>query len=301
MAEVGKIIDLIEKRVDAFDASLGSVEREMFREIQLVLKSLNLDSEGNISSTVANLERIQAIQGKVEKIMQSSSYITKVTLFSNTINDITSMSREYLSDLGNFKPTKYMIQYRKVAIRQTRESLGLASKTTRNPEFTQRVVNRAMDIVKGEVVNGSSFLSLNEQLRDFMLEDKDGVGALRRYSKQVTTDSLNQYTANYMIRGAEQLGLEWFEYMKELVRDSRAWCVHMREKRWVHISELNKLPLLFPVPINKKTELPYGMIAGTTGENILQRRGGWNCGHQFAPVMEESVPKKIRDAIKVDR
>lgn len=293
---VEKIIQLIEKKVDSFDASLSSVERELFAEIQLVLKSLELDDAGNIKSTTANLYRIQVIKSKIERIMQSPAYTTKVILFSNTINEITSMSKEYLKNLGNFQPTKYMLEYRKVAIKQTRESLGLASKTTKNPEFTQRVVNRAMYIIRGEVTNGSSFMSVNEQLRDFMLSDKDGVGALRRYSKQVTTDALNQYTANYMMRGADELGLEWFEYLGELVRDSRPWCEHMRQKRWVHRSELPELPMMFKVPANPKTGLPQGMIAGTNGDNILQRRGGWNCGHQFAPVMEESVPKKVRNA-----
>lgn len=287
----------MDDRINRFDKALPKVERKLYAEIQIALKGLDLDDAGNIKKTTANLYRIQVIRNKMERIMQSPEYIQEVVLFSNSIKDITKLSEAYINTLSAYKTTKFLNELQKVSIQETRLSLGMASKTTKNPEFTQRVVMRAMDIVELNVKNGSKFIELNEQVRDFIIQDKDGKGALQRYSRQITTDSLNQYAATYLKTAASDLGLEWFRYVNPLVKDSRDWCVYMVKKQWVHESELDDLPTAFNIPINKKTGLPYGMIAGTNGTNILQRRGGWNCNHQMVPVLEEAVPVKIRSKI----
>ena len=289
----------MDAQVNRFDKSLPKIERQMYEEIQLALKKLDLDSKGNIKQNTANLFKIRVIRAKLQRIMQSEEYKREVLVFSNSIRNITKLAEDYFNSFSDWKTTKYLSELQKVSIEEARTSLGIASKTTKNPQFTQRVVNRAMDLIDTEIKNGSKFTDLNEQVRDFMIQDKDNKGALQRYSHQVTTDALNQYASSYMKKAAEDLGMEWYQYVNALVKESRDWCVHMVKKRWAHESELEELPLMFGVPTNKSTGLPLGMIQGTNGDNILQRRGGWNCNHQFFPVLEEFVPKKVRDKILV--
>ncbi|MDR2801816.1 MAG: hypothetical protein LBB31_01190, partial [Prevotellaceae bacterium] len=51
--------------------------------------------------------------------------------------------------------------------------------------------------------------------------------------------------------------------------------------------------------IYDKTGLPYGMKEGTNVDNFTANCGGWNCGHQLVPLREESVPERVRDAMKI--
>jgi GNAT superfamily N-acetyltransferase len=50
--------------------------------------------------------------------------------------------------------------------------------------------------------------------------------------------------------------------------------------------------------IYAKTGLPLGMKDGTTPENFIVHRGGWNCGHQLVPVAPEAVPEDVRRKIE---
>ena len=77
----------------------------------------------------------------------------------------------------------------------------------------------------------------------------------------------------------------------------------MVKKRYVHKSELQTVIddnidgvdiCSEDIPCNKKTGLPQGMIKGTNASNITQRRGGWQCGHQFGGIPETLVPENIR-------
>jgi len=69
----------------------------------------------------------------------------------------------------------------------------------------------------------------------------------------------------------------------------------------VHISEIPELLEGhidgYDCEIYEKTGLPKGMIEGTTPENFIVNRGGWNCGHELIPVDELTVPKVVRDRI----
>lgn len=277
MKEIQAILKLIDSQIDKFDRSLPKIERQIYREIQLTLKKLDLDSQGNIRKTTSNLRKIQVIRNKVERIMQGDAYKSQVFAFSNSIRQVSKLTEVYMNTVQPYKQSKYLDELQKTSISETRVALGIASKTTKNPEFTQRVVSRTMDIIELNVKSGSSFTDVNEQVRDFIVQDANGKGALQRYSNVVTTDALNQYQGTYILKAAEEAGLEWYEYVGSLIKDSRPWCVQMVEKRFAHRSELDGLTHEFPqteVPLNRKTGLPEGMIAGTDGSNILQRRGG---------------------------
>jgi len=77
------------------------------------------------------------------------------------------------------------------------------------------------------------------------------------------------------------------------------FCEHMTEKTYVHISEIPTILMGFvdehQCEINATTGLPKGMIAGTTADNFIIYRGGWNCGHQLMPISEVAVPEEVRE------
>jgi hypothetical protein len=139
------------------------------------------------------------------------------------------------------------------------------------------------------------------QMRDFLLTNETGAGALEKYTKQITTDALNQYAAQYTNAVTNDLGLEWFMYTGSIIDTSRPLCKALIKKKYIHKSELPDIILgKFKEfdeeggKINPKTKLPEGMIPGTNASNFHIYRGGYQCGHQLIPIDASSVPEHIR-------
>ncbi len=114
--------------------------------------------------------------------------------------------------------------------------------------------------------------------------------------KQIATDSLNQYSANYIKTVSDDLGLKWYKYQGGRKTSSRCFCLE-RVDKYFHVSEVEhwgETPSLWN---SCKTKLHKGggMIAGTNKTTIFTYRGGWQCNHQIMPVSEKIVPKKDLD------
>ena len=39
-------------------------------------------------------------------------------------------------------------------------------------------------------------------------------------------------------------------------------------------------------------------MAGTTPENFVVNRGGWNCNHSLYPLPDAAVPKEVREKLE---
>lgn len=146
---------------------------------------------------------------------------------------------------------------------------------------------------------------MQNQLRNFILNDKNTDGALARYTKVITTDAISQFNSQYMETIVTDLNMPWRKYIGSLKTTSREWCIKMTNKKFIHVSELAELvkgnvdghqcAIYKKKPDNKGTDLPYGMIAGTNAQNVLVRKGGHGCDHGFYPCDESEVPIEIFD------
>ena len=154
---------------------------------------------------------------------------------------------------------------------------------------------------------GGSRADFVEQVREFMLNTDAGDGKLVRYTKQIVTDSLNQFSANYNATLTDDLGLVWYKYDGSLKDTSRPFCDALIAAKkscmpYIHVSQLEEIVsgniCGEQVPIYDKTGLPQGMIAGTNASNFRVNRGGYNCNHQLYPVSAAVVPKELRDKFK---
>ncbi|MER3499851.1 MAG: hypothetical protein C4308_15185, partial [Chitinophagaceae bacterium] len=154
----------------------------------------------------------------------------------------------------------------------------------------------------------SSYKSLQEQLNNLLTQSGGTDGAILKYTKQITTDAVNQYSAQYMQNMTSDLGYEWYRYQGKNIDTSRPFCFAMTEREYFHITEVQDLlaakDLYYTedgekkrVRIYKRTGLPYGMIEDTDESNFFVRRGGYNCGHQIFPVAESRVPQEHKERV----
>jgi len=94
---------------------------------------------------------------------------------------------------------------------------------------------------------------------------------LRRYATGYATDSLNQYSATLTLTTANEQGIDTFEYYGDVIRDSREFCKKHVGKEYT-ADEIRKIW--------------EGSWSGKAAGDPFIVRGGYNCRHQWLPVVE---------------
>jgi hypothetical protein len=304
MAEFNDILKEIEGSIKSFNKGIPAAQKKMYQELVVELRRLDLNGD-KIKATVANLKVIQSIKNKLTKVILNDDYLEDVKEFVKSFNTVTKLQNEYWKGVeSKFKPGPLLREIRTQAIADTVQQLTESG-------IGANIGDAITDILRQNITSGGSYKQLNNQLLESLTDTQKSDGLLTRYSKQITTDSINQYSAQYTSSVASGLGMDWFAYQGSEIQTSREFCQAMVEnRRYFHYSEIpdllkakdlefkdNKDGKIKKVRINPRTNLPYGFIEGTTVENFFIRRAGYQCGHQIRPVPERNVPIEVRDRV----
>lgn len=281
------------------------MQRVLLDNILDQLKRIDLDSAGNLKSTVANIQTMASIKAKLTRLVLNDDYLAGVKEFVSAFGQIATLQNDYWRSVeSTFKPKPLLREIRTQAIQDTVASL------TENG-IGVNISDNISKILRQNITTGGSYKDLENQLKESLTDNDKGDGLLTRYTRQITTDSINQYSAQYTQAVSSDLGFEWYAYQGSDITTTRPFCDAMTDFRYFHITEIprllaaegityinNKTGKREPVPIYAKTGLPAGMIAGTNSENFFVNRGGYNCGHQIRPVSESMVPANIVARVK---
>lgn len=94
---------------------------------------------------------------------------------------------------------------------------------------------------------------------------------LRRYASTYAVDSLNQFSSTLTITTANEQGIDRFEYYGDLILDSRDFCRKHVDKVYDR-DEIEKIW--------------EGEWAGKAPGDPFVVRGGYNCRHQWLPIVQ---------------
>jgi hypothetical protein len=291
---ITKLINTLDKAVADVNGSIPGIESDISKEIDQLLKSLDIRGD-NIKANVANLKKIALFKTKIQRIINQSDYPDKIKNFLQDFTEIAAIQNQYFAAIAiDFSPQKILTEIKVQSIDSAIESLTEAG-------LNANLINPVHDLLLKNVTTGGSYSSLSGQLRDFLKTSDNGLGALTKYVKQITTDSINQFSGQYMNAIANDLNLDWGMYVGSLITTSRPFCVACVKKRYIHRSELEQvIEGNFPEfkeaggVIYDKTGLPSGMIPGTNASNFQVYRGGFNCGHSYIPISLEMVPESAK-------
>mgnify|MGYP003398230384 FL=1 len=289
---ITKLISTIDTSITGFNESIPAIQKQIFDDITLLIKDLDTTSDGTIKNNVKNLKIIGKIRGKLEEIILSPEYMKKVEDFVKAFNEVASLQNQYFREIeSKFKPSKLLEEISKQSISWTIDSLTESG-------IGANVTDEIEDILRRNITSGGSYKELTNQLRNSIISNKAGQGLLERYVKQVTVDSIMQYNRTYSQTISDDLGLSWYLYTGSNILTTREFCLKMTDKKYIHKSELPQIVKGEingkQIPINDKTKTWAGGIPGTNSSNILINAGGYNCQHQFQPVLSGVVPKDIR-------
>lgn len=257
-------------------------------------------NDGKIATAAENLKLIAKVKARVTTLIQSGPYKKALKEFIGAYGEIEKLQTQYFQQLAKtYKPPVVLEAIREQSVNTALDSLTDAG-------IGVNITNKIGDLLNKNITSGAKYSDLVNQLRNFVITNESGAGVLERYTKQITTDSLNQYSAQYTNAVTNDLGLDWFMYTGSLIASSRTFCEALVKKKYIHKSELPNIVLGkfkefedMDGVISDKTGLPQGMVAGTTAENFHVYRGGYNCGHQLVPVDEAMVPEWIKSGLGV--
>ena len=295
MSDVKTIVASIKDAVDSLSSGAEIKQDALFKSLIGLTKSL--ETRGDVLlNNVKNLGLINQIKVKLERLIIDPKYKEDVKKFIGSYSGIQDLSNQYFSQFNaKFKPSATANGVKQTAIQSTLNGLFENGINT-------GVIDGLKKILQTNISAGGSYAHLTEQLRNYMLTNDTGEGALQRYVKTYANTAINQFSAEYNKSIADDLGLEWYGYDGSLLTTSREFCDKCVEKKYIHISEFpaiiaGNFGALGDIHITKSTGLPDGMMVGTDETNLVRRRGGWNCGHQMIAVAESVVPQNIRDTV----
>lgn len=298
MNDFDKILKEISKAVNGFTKDLPGVEKEILNKILRNLKELELRGD-SIKASVKNIRLISEIKSQIQGIILNDRYVDSLSEFVKSFNTITDLQNKYWKSVEEtYRPNAILTEIKTQSIEDTVDKLTEAG-------IGANISDKITDILRQNITGGGSYSSLTDQLKEFLVQTETE-GALTKYAKQITVDSVNQYNAQYTQTVSSDLGFEWFIYDNTDIDTTRPFCDAMTDKKYFHISEIpdllkgkgltyvNKEGERVPVPIYDRTGLPSGMIPGTDATNFFVRRGGYNCGHQIRPISERLVPADVK-------
>lgn len=288
------ILSTLDDSVIKFSKALPGLQNDILTEVVSLIRDLEI-TNGRIDNSVKNLRTIGKIESKLKKIILNPDYKNEVGDFVETFDEVAKLQNKYFASLAEeFKPSALVKEIKNQAIGSTVADLTEAG-------ISSDVIKPIQDILRQNITTGGTVKSFISQMTDFITGTEGVDGALVKYAGQIVTDSINQYSAQYMSAVSGDLGWKWYMYSGTLLTTSREFCKEMVKKKYVHESEfktvLNGDINGKQIPVSKKSDLPYGLIEGTTPSNFQIYRGGYRCGHQLRPIPDVLVPENLRAMI----
>lgn len=295
MSDVTQILSTIEAAVNRLGGAAAKKQEPLFKELLSMLK--RLDTRGDtLLNNIANLKTINEIKVKLERLIISDKYKDELKAFAESYNSIQDLHNAYFASFAAYyRPTVRLNVLKKTAIESTLNGLTEVG-------IQVGVTEGLRKILRTNISTGGSYAEMTHELRNYMLTNDSGEGALQRYVKTFANTAINQFSAEYNKAIADDLGLEWYMYTGSLLETSREFCQKAVKKKYIHVSEFptilkGNFGELGKIPLSPKTDLPPGLMAGTNPDNFPRRRGGWSCGHQLIAVSDAIVPSGIKDSV----
>lgn len=289
---IKSILKAIDSAIEKFQDKIPGIQKIMYETLQPLIKNLEV-KDGKLLNNVQNLKLIGELKNKLENIIINPEYKKSVNDFVDGFTAVSNLQQEYFKQFGQqYKAKKTLPIIKELAVESTINDLV-------GQGMSNNIIDPIRKILNENITTGGNYAKFQEQLRNHILTNDTGEGTLERYTKQITTDALHQYNAQYHDAIAQDLNFTWGRYVGSNITTSREFCILLTQLQWVNKKDL---PVIIKgnidghkCKLSKTTGLPLGMIPDTNADNFKVRRGGYNCGHQFFWVPDSAVPEEIKN------
>lgn len=270
-----------------FTSQIQKVQLQLLKDIEDILASFDVDSQGNFVISTANMELSAQMDVKLREALDRSEYSEAITEFAKQFNVQIDISDTYFNTaFPNFKPS----DIGKMAVRSAQKTaVDLLTDTSPDADFIKPIAKQ----IELAVVNGARWRETLDMIQDITTGNDEVDGKILKYSKQIAHDTFAVADASYASAVAEEMGAEWFFYSGSEINTSRQFCIE-RHNQFFCEDEIrawgagkNTDPDKFDYP--KDGGWP-GEMDGTDEATIFSTRGGFNCRHLITAVSIFAVP-----------
>ena len=92
---IGEINGEIQGAVDAFNDAIPQMEKSLVRKINLIIKDLDLNPDGTIKSTIANMKKMRTIEREMAVAFESAQYLGNVEKYTNAYDKTRAIEGKY--------------------------------------------------------------------------------------------------------------------------------------------------------------------------------------------------------------
>lgn len=273
-------IDSITSRAEEnLTKAVTKAQKELFADIQTTLSRLELDNEGMIKQSVANRKILQKADRVFDKAMKDSGYYSSLNQYTGAITALTDANAAYFNFiLDTFTPDAlYLKSLQKSSVETIVNLLA-------NDGLEVQLKQPLMQILNQNVNSGASLTDMLKQVREFIQGSPDAEGKLLRYSKQISRDTLFNFSASMQESISQNAGLEYYQYLGHAMDTSRDFCLARKNK------------FFSKKEVEKWAKLNWaGKRQGTTASTIFIYRGGYGCTDVLIPVSTSIVPQSVID------
>jgi len=300
--EINATLEAIDKGVLDFQDAIPEIQQRIYSRLMLFSKELQVQG-GTITNSAKNIRMLGRLKSDLYQIiLDDSDYMESVSQFAELYGKVDKLNAAYFKALEKkFTPPKIVNEIRKQSVSLVLEGLTEAG-------LEANLINPVREIINTYVTTGGSYSKLATELGNYITGYQSDAGMvegqLQKFTRQITTDAINQYSATVNEVMTQDLGWEWYRYQGSNVRDTRTFCSALKKKKYFHRSEMSRIIKGdfqefrdMKGKIYDKTGLPQGMYDDTNTSNFLQYRGGYNCGHQAYPIPAALVPASVRKAV----
>jgi hypothetical protein len=300
--EIKAILEAIDKGIIDFQEAIPKIQERIYNKLLLFQKELSVQGE-TITNTVKNVKLLGSLKNEIETIiLDDTDYLEAVAKFSKLYDLVTKLNNNYFKAIeSKFTPSKVIEEVRK-------QSVSLVIDGLTESGLQSNFINPVREIINTYVTTGGSYSKLSGELNNYINGYSSDAGPIDgsfvKFTKQITTDALNQYNAQVNEITSLDLGWEWYRYVGSNIKTTRTFCEALTKKEYYHRSELAQIIKgnfaefkEMKGQIYDKTGLPQGMYDDTNTSNFPIYRGGYNCGHQAYAIPTYLVPQSIRKSI----
>lgn len=273
--------------------SIPGIQDDIYADLIELVSGLDKDATGNIKSSLKNINQVNKIRTKLSNTILSDDYNKAVSDYLDGFSKLDDVNNAYFSTFDNFDPSKELFQSVKDL------SLSTTKNSLLDTGVSENVVTPLVKGITDIVAGGGTYKDLLNFVGTTVKGDSENLGALARYTSQISTDAVYQYNRSYVSTVAKDLKVTWYLFEGSEKSTTRYFC-HIRKGGFFTKKEIEywgNTPSLWVSPDPKKWS-SGGMITGTNSSNIFTYLGGYNCEHIPIPVSEKIVPQKDKDRAK---
>jgi len=288
--------DRLESVPNKFLSNIEKVQLQLIRDMQGVLATFDIDSNGNFEISESNMRKAAELDVKLREVLDRSEYAEAVTEFAREFNVQIDVNNAYFSQAFKGFETS---EIGKMAVRQAQKNaVELLINTSIDSDFIIPIKQQ----IEQSVITGARFSETLEAIQLITTGDAEHDGKILQYSKQIAHDTFAVSDRSYASAVAEEMNAEWFKYSGGTIVTSRPFCVE-RHNKFFAKAEIEawgsgEKTSGFQTP--DSTGHWDGEMEGTNERTIFSTAGGYNCRHSIMAVSVFAVPKsQVERAIEL--